>query len=134
MQRTLDRRIGRVAGGKVPRDLTVFRHRMLLRARAAVSAMLRGSPRRPVAGRALAGALALGDMAIAELAAIPDGAELRRRDAARLADDHPGTEDAFATRVQSIVQQYRDGQEIDSANASPAELLGACLAGLPPAP
>ena len=103
MQRTLDRRIGRVAGGKVPRDLTVFRHRMLLRARAAVSAMLRGSPRRPVAGRALAGALALGDMAIAELAAIPDGAELRRRDAARLADDHPGTEDAFATRVQSIV-------------------------------
>jgi len=129
MRRTLDLRIGRVAGGKVPRDLTVLRHRMLLRGRAAVSTLLRQGLGRPVAGRALAHALALGEQAMAELAAIADGAELRRRDEALLAGDHPGVEDAFAARLQSMAQQYRDGREIDAANASPAELLGACLAG-----
>ena len=46
-------------------------------------------------------------MAMAELAAIPDGAELRRRDEAGLAYDHPGIEDAFIARVESMAQQYR---------------------------
>jgi hypothetical protein len=107
---------------------------MLLRARAAVFNVLRQGSGRPDAGPALAGALALGEKAMAELAAIPDGAELCRRDEAGLARDHPGIEDAFMARVQSMVQQYRAGRELDLANASPAELLGARLARLTRAP
>jgi hypothetical protein len=78
--------------------------------------------------------LALGEAAAIELAEIPDGADLRRRDEAGLARDHPGVAEAFAERVQDIARQYRDGREVDPANASPAELLSACLAGPPPFP
>jgi hypothetical protein len=84
---------------------------------------------RPAAGRALAGALALGEAAAIELAAIPDSADLRRRDEAGLIRDHPGGEETFAERINGVVLQYRAGREVDPANASPAELLGACLAG-----
>jgi hypothetical protein len=134
MRRTLDLRLGRVTGATVPRDLTVLRRRMLLRARAAVSTLLRQGSGRAEPGRALAGALAFGAMAMAELAAIPDGADLRRWDESGLAGDHPGVEDAFTVRVQSMAQQYRAGREVDPTNASPAELLGACLAGPPAFP
>jgi len=85
-------------------------------------------------GRALAGALALGEAAAVDLAAIPDGADLRRRDEAGLARDHPGVAEAFAARLQGIVRQYREGRKVDPANASPAELLGAFLAAPPPFP
>ena len=134
MRRIFDTRLARAAKAKVPRDLTALRHRALLRGRAAVSAVLRQRSERPDAGRALAGALALGEAAAVELAAIPDEADLRRRDEAGLTRDHAGVEEAFAARVQGIVRQYREGREVDPANASPAELLGACLAGPPPFP
>ena len=132
MRRTSDIRLARVARTTAPRDLTALRHRALLRARATVSALLHHCSGRPEDGRALAGALALGEAAAVELAAIPDGADLRWRDEARLARDHPGVAEAFAARVQGIVRQYREGREVDPANASPAELLGACLAGPTP--
>ncbi len=132
MRRIFDTRLARVARAKAPRDLTGLRHRALLRARAAVSALLRQCSGRPHTGRALAGALALGEAAAVALAAIPDGADLRRRDEAGLARDHPAVAEVFAARVQGIVQQYREGREVDPANASPAELLGARLAGPSP--
>lgn len=134
MRRISDTRLARVARTTAPRDLTALRHRALLRARAAVSTLLCqcfGRPD-PDPGRALDGALALGEAAAIELAAIPDGADLRRRDEARLARDHPGVTEAFAARVQGVVRQYREGREVDPANASPAELLCACLAGPTP--
>jgi len=136
MQRISDIRLARVARTKAPRDLTALRHRALLRARAAVSALLRQDSGRPEAekGRALAGALALGEAAAVDLAAIPDGADLRRRDEAGLARDHPGVAEAFAARVQEIMWQYRQGREVDPATASPAELLSAFLATHSPFP
>src|SRR5262245_6499069 len=134
MRRISDIRLARVARTKTSRDLTPLRHRALLRARAAVSTLLRQCARQPDAGRALAGALALGEAAAAELAAIPDQADLRRRDEAGLARDDPEMTEAFAARVQGVVRQYREGREVDPANASPAELLGACLAGPAPFP
>jgi hypothetical protein len=132
MRRISDTRLARVARTTAPRDLTALRHRALLRARAAISALLVQHSGRPDASRALAGALALGEAAALELAAIPDGADLRRRDEAGLARDHPGVTEAFAARVQGIVRQYSEGREIDSATASPAELLSAFLAAHPP--
>jgi hypothetical protein len=134
MRRIFDTRLARVARTKPPRDLTALRHRALLRARAAVSTLLRQCSGRSHAGRALARALALGQAAAVELAAIPDGADLRRRDEAGLARDHPGVAEVFAARVQGMVQQYHEGREVDPANASPAELLGARLAGATPFP
>jgi hypothetical protein len=129
VRQTLDNRLERATRAEPPRDLTALRHRALLRARVAVSALLRQCSGRPDPGGALAGALALGEAAAVELAAIRDGANLRRRDEARLERDHPGVEEAFAARVQSMMQQYHEGREVDPANASPAELLGAFLAG-----
>jgi len=129
MRQTLDNRLARATRAELPRDLTALRHRALLRARAAVSALLRQCSGRLHPGGALAGALALGEAAAVELAAIADGAELRHRDEAGLAHDHLGVEEAFAERVQSMMRQYHEGREVDPVNASPAELLGACLAG-----
>lgn len=123
--------MARLATTKIPRDLTALRHRALLRARAGICALLRRCFERPDAGRALAVALALGEAAAIELSAIPDGADLRRRDEAGLIGDHPGGEEAFAARINGMVLQYRNGREVDPANASPAELLGACLAERP---
>ena len=77
---------------------------------------------------ALAGALQLGETAAAALAGIPDTAELRDSDEARLAHDHTGAEDMFETRLWHVLRQYRDGREPDPANASPAELLAAYAA------
>ena len=129
MRRISDTRLARLARTTAPRNLTPLRHRALLRARAGICGLLRRCFGRPDAGPALAGALALGEAAAIELAAIPDGADLRRRDGAGLIRDHPGGEETFAERINGMVLQYRDGREVDPANASPAELLGACLAG-----
>jgi hypothetical protein len=140
MRRISDTRLARVARTKAPRDLTAprdlaqARRRALLRARVAVVALLRRCFGGLEAGRALAGALALGEAAAAELATIPDEADLRRKDEAGLLRDHAGVEEEFAARINGMVRQYRDGREVDPANASPAELLGAFLAGPPPCP
>jgi len=134
MRQTLDTRFARAAKAKAPRDLAEARHRSLLRARAALSALLRGPSARPDAGRAHAGASQLGDAAAAELAGIPDTPDLRRSDDARLARDHAGVEAAFEAQLLRLVRHCRDGGEFDPGNASPAELLAACLAAPPPFP
>src|ERR1700730_8283906 len=131
MQRISDIRLARVARTKPPRDLTALRHRALLRARAAVSALLRQCSGEPEAekGRALAGALALGEAAAVDLAAIPDGADLRRRDEGGLARLNPVGAGACTGGFGGLVGKSGGGKKTAPANASPAELLGACLAG-----
>ena len=130
MRRPHDTRMARVVKGGVPHDLREPRHRSLLRARAALATLLREGPQ-PDPGRSLAGALRFGEAAADELAAIPDTAGLRTTDEAQLAPDHAGVEEALAAQLLRLMLQYRDGREIDAANASPAELLGARLAGAP---
>ena len=128
MRRFLDTRLARVAKAKAPRDLTDVRQRSLLRARAAMSTLLRERSVQPDAGQALTGAWPLGDAAAAELAGIPDTPDLRETDEALLARDHAGAEETFEARLWHLVQHYRDGRELDTANASPAELLAAYVA------
>jgi hypothetical protein len=53
---------------------------------------------------------------------------LRYSDEGRLADDHAGVEAVFEAQLRQLVRQYRDGRELDLANASPAELLAAFAA------
>ena len=128
MRRPHDTRLERVVKTRVPDDLEEPRRRSLLRARAALATLLREG-RHPDPGPALAEALRFGEAAADQLAAIPDTALLRRTDEARLIPDHAGVEEAFEMQLLRLVLQYRDGREVDAANASPAELLGACLAG-----
>jgi hypothetical protein len=128
MRRFLDTRLARVAKAKAPRDLTEARQRSLLRARAAVRTLLRERSVQPDAGQALAGAWQLGDAAAAELAGIPDTPDLRETDGALLARDHAGAEETFEARLWHLVQHYCDGRELDTTNASPAELLAAYVA------
>jgi hypothetical protein len=125
MRRFLDTRLARMAKTEAPRDLVEARHRSLLRARAALSALLRERSAPPCEGRAFAAALQLGETAAVELAGIPDTPELRESDEARLACAHAGAETTFEARLWHVVRQYRDGREPDPANASPAELLAA---------
>ena len=130
MRRFLDTRLTRVAKAKAPRDLTEARQRSLLRARAAVCSLLRERSVQPDAGQALAGAWQLGDAAAAELAGIPDTPDLRETDGVLLARDHAGAEETFEARLGHLAQHYRDGRELDTANASPAELLAAYVANV----
>ena len=133
MRRFLDTRLARVAKATAPRDLTEARQRSLLRARAAVRTLLRQRSVQSDAAPAFAGAWQLGDAAAAELAGIPDTPDLRETDGALLARDHAGAEETFEARLWHLAQHYRDGRELDTTNASPAELLAAYVAG-PPAP
>jgi hypothetical protein len=134
MRRFLDTRLARVAKARAPRDLTEARQRSLLRARAAVCTLLRERSVQPDSGRALGGAWQLGDAAAAVLAGIPDAQDLRETDGTLLARDHAGAEETFEARLWHLVQHYRDGRELDTANASPAELLAAYVARPPPNP
>jgi hypothetical protein len=129
MRQTLDTRFARAAKAKAPRDLADARHRSLLRARTALCALLRDRSALPDAGRALVAALQLGEAAAVELASVPDTPDLRSKDEARLARDHAGVEAAFEARMLRLLQHCRDGGELDPGNASPAELLAACLVG-----
>ena len=127
MQQKTDTRLAR-AKAKAPRNLAAARHRSLLRARVALSALLREGLAAPADGQALAGALQLGDAAAAELAGLPDPPDLRESDLALLAHDHSGAEETFETQLKRLVQQFPEGRELDRVNASPAELLAACVA------
>jgi len=128
MQQKTDTRLAR-ARAKKPRDLAAARHRSLLRARVAFSALVREGLAGPADGQALAGALQLGDVAAAELAGLPDTPDLRESDLALLAQDHAGAEETFEARLKRLVQQFPEGRELDRVNVSPAELLAACVAG-----
>ena len=127
MRQTSDARLARVRA-KAPSDLKGARRRALLRGRAALAALLRGAAPSAEPGRALSAALQLGDRAAAELADLPQTLQQSENDAAVLARDHAGTEEPFELRLLELVQQYRDGRELDPANAAPAELLAAALA------
>jgi hypothetical protein len=135
MQQRSDARLARMKA-RAPRDPTRARRRALLRARAALAAVLRDGLASLDAGAALTRALHLGDAAATELAAIPDTQDLRDSDEALLASDHAGAEEMLEVRLWHAVRQYRDGGGLDWVNASPAELLAAYLAGaeMPPLP
>ena len=80
----------------------------------------------------LAVTLRRGEAAAAELAAIPDTPDLKAADEAIVRpecnDGDDGARRARAKIVQ-MAEQYRRGQHpLDLANASPAELLGFCVA------
>jgi hypothetical protein len=124
MQQKTETRLVR-ARAKKPRDLAAARHRSLLRARAALSTVLRQGSTTPVDGQALAGALQLGEAAAAELAGFPDTPDLRESDRAQLAGDHAGVENVFEARLRRLVRQLSEGRELGPDNSSPAELLAA---------
>jgi hypothetical protein len=127
MQQKTDTRLAR-AKAKTPRNLAAARHRSLLRARAALSALLREGLATPADGQALAGVLQLGAAAAAELARLPDTPDLRDSDLALLAHDHPWAEETFEVRLKRLMQQFPEGRELDRANVSPAELLAVYVA------
>jgi hypothetical protein len=127
MRRFLDTRLARIAKATAPRELTEARQRSLLRARAAVCTLLHERLIQPDAGQASAGVWQLGDAAAVALAGIPDTQDLRETDKALLARDHAGAEETFEARLWHLVQHFRDGHELDTAGASPAELLAACV-------
>jgi hypothetical protein len=132
MQQRADTRLAR-ATAKAPRNLAAARHRSLLRARVALSALLRKGSAAADGGQVLAGVLRLGDQAAAELAGVPDIPELRETDMALLACDHAGAEATFEARLGRLVRGYREG-ELGQRNASSAELLAVRVAeaAMPP--
>jgi hypothetical protein len=127
MQQKTDTRLTR-AKAKSRRDRTAARHRSLLRARVALSALLHQRSA-PVDGDpALARALHCGAAAAAKLTRLSDTPELRETDAALLAGDHAGAEERFETRLLGLVRHRHDCPELAPDNASPAELLAAYVA------
>lgn len=81
------------------------------------------------AGRETASGLQLGDRAVAELAGVPDTADLHQMGVARLARDHTGVEEAFAAQLLRVVVQPRNGRDLDPGSTAPAEVLAARVAG-----
>jgi hypothetical protein len=77
-------------------------------------------------------ALRRGEEATAELAAIPDSPHLKAADEAIVTADYSNADDRsceFKAKIERIAEQYRSGQnQLDLANASPAELLAFCVA------
>jgi hypothetical protein len=109
-----------------PLDLAAARYRALLRARIEICAALRRQRASSAIGGTLAAALRLGEDAAAELALIPDTAELRRRDELLLAGD--AAPDGSETQIRLLVEEYRTGRALDLFTASPIELLACCVA------
>jgi hypothetical protein len=106
-------------------DLGSARRRAMLRARVEICTGLRRRWAASLRGAAGAAALRLGEEAAAELAGIPDTAELRRRDRALLAR-HDG--EPCAATIRRLVEEYRNGRALDLFTASPTELLACCVA------
>jgi hypothetical protein len=105
--------------------MAAARRRALLRARVAICAGLQRSWASSAVGAAGAAALRLGEEAAAELAGIPDTAELRRLDAA-LWERHEG--EACEATIRRLAEEYRKGRALDLFTASPTELLACCVA------
>ena len=112
--------------------MTASRHRRLLRAEAAIGAVIRNALSRAGVDRAVATRLSVADEAAAALASISDTPELQR------ADDNEDTtlvhaEDrdraaAFGPKIMAMAKSFADGTPPDFANASFAELLAWSLA------
>jgi hypothetical protein len=111
-----------------PRDLAAARHRALLRGRLEICTALRRKRASSAVGGTLAAALRLGEDAAAELALVPDTAELRRRDEALLESDGDVAADGVETKIRLLVEEYRNGRALDLFTASPTELLACCVA------
>ena len=136
MARRLETRLGWVEGQRnaaaIRHGVSASRHRRLLRAEAAVGAVIRNALETAGVNKAVATRLSVADEAAAALASIPDTPELRR------ADDHDETalinpEDrdraaAFVPKIMAMAQSFADGARPDFANASFAELLAWSLA------
>jgi hypothetical protein len=79
----------------------------------------------------LAVSLRRGEEAAAELAAIPDSADLIADDEKILTSDYGNGNDAvteFGAEIVRMAELYRTGEHrLDLANASPAELLAFCV-------
>jgi hypothetical protein len=112
-----------------PQDLAAARRRAMLRAQVEICVGLRRTWASSAVGAAGAAALRLGEEAAAELAGIPDTAELRRLDAALLA--RHDAEPCEAT-IRRLVEEYRNGRALDLFTASPTELLACCVARASP--
>jgi hypothetical protein len=136
MARRLDTRLGRVEGQRnataIRHGVSASRHRRLLRAEAAMGAVVRDALARAGIDKALATQLAVADEAAAALAAIPDTPELRRADDG---EDTPliNPEDrdraaAFIPKIMAMAKGFAEGVPPDFANASFAELLAWSLA------
>jgi hypothetical protein len=124
-------RLGRLAAPARHTEISVAHHRCALRARAAIGAAVRNCLVHAGIDPARAVMLLVADEAEAELAAIPDTPELERADAAvaaGAADSDPDAVSRFRTKMHDLVRRYREGDEIDPARASLAELHAWCLA------
>jgi hypothetical protein len=81
---------------------------------------------------ALAVTLRRGEEAAAELAAVPDSPGLKAADEATVAADSSNEIDRscnFWEKIERIAAKYRNGHDqLDLANASPAQLLAFCIA------
>jgi hypothetical protein len=106
-------------------DLGAARRRAMLRSRVEICTGLRRRKAFSAVGAAGAAALRLGEEAAAELAGIPDTAELRRLDAALLASHD---RDPCEATIRRLVEEYRNGRALDLFTASPTELLACCVA------
>ena len=111
-----------------PRDLAAARRRAVLRARVEICTGLQRKWASSAAGSAGAAALRLGEEAAAELAGIPDTAELRRWDAVRLEQHDGAASDRVETTIRRLVEEYRNGRVLDLFTASSTELLACCVA------
>jgi hypothetical protein len=111
-----------------PRDLAAARRRAVLRARVEICTGLQRKWASSAAGAAGAAALRLGEEAAAELAGIPDTAELRRWDAVRLEQHDGAASDRVETTIRRLVEEYRNGRVLDLFTASSTELLACCVA------
>ncbi len=108
-------------------DLGAARRRAMLRARVEICTGLRRRGASSAVGAAAR--LRLGEEAAAELAGIPDTAELRRLDAALLARQDG---DPCEATIRRLVEEYRNGRALDLFTASPTELLACCVARASP--
>ncbi len=101
----------------------------MLRAEAAIGAVIRDALARAGVNPAHAARLGLADEAAAELAALPDMLASRRAASGRASDPDP-----FEARILALVRGFADGHPPDFAGASFAELFAWSLARSSSAP
>jgi len=123
-------RLGRLAARGSHAEISAAHYRRALRARAAIGAAVRDCLVQAGIAPARAVMLRVAGGANAELAALPDTPKLEREDAAVAGAGHrdPDGDRSFQVKMHDLVRRYREGDEIDPARASLAELHAWCLA------
>jgi hypothetical protein len=125
----LDRRVARLETVARPTKLTekeAARHRISLRMRAKIYALVRNRLEAMGIDPEFAPALRVGKEAAAELAAIPDTLELETADQAILRVDRVSegnAADQLREKILAMAERYRDGHRPDFANASLLDLF-----------